>query len=401
MARPINLLSARFVTTTKEPGLHADGGGLYLEVDKGGGKRWTYIWRVGKARRQMGLGGLLTTDLATARQMADTARRQLAQGLDPIAERKAARAGSRTFGQAADELIESLKPEWTNAKHVYQWEYSLKTLAKPIREKPVDQVTTADVVEILKPIWSDTNETAARTRGRIERVLDAEKAKGNRTGENPARWRGHLKLILPKRQKLAKGHHPAMPFDEIGDFMPLLRARPAISARALELLILCASRTTEVLGARRPEFDLVKKVWTVPAERMKLKVEHRVALSKRAVELLEEVFADMPDPDGLVFADADGEQLSTAAMSRLFRDRMGFMAYSVHGMRSTFRDWAGEMTTFPEAVAEAALSHLVGTETERAYRRGDALEKRRKLMEAWASYCDRPRASNVIPMKRA
>lgn len=401
MARPINLLSARFVTTTKVAGLHSDGGGLYLEVDKTGSKRWTFIWRVGKARRQMGLGGLLVTDLAEARALADTARRQIAKGLDPIAERKAALASGRTFGQAADELLVALRPEWRNPKHISQWEYSLKVLAKPIRHLAVDAVTTQHMVDLLKPLWNTINETASRTRGRIERVLDAEKAAGNRTGENPARWKGHLALLLPKRQKLAKGHHPAMPFEQIGDFIPLLRARPALSARALEFTILTASRTNEVLGALRPEFDMAKRIWTVPGERMKLGVDHRVPLSKRAVELLEEVFADMVDPDGLVFGDAKGEKLSDAAMSTLFRKRMGFAAYSVHGFRSTFRDWAGEATTFPESVAEAALSHLVGSEVERAYKRGDVLEKRRKMMESWAGYCDRPRSSTVIEMRRA
>lgn len=401
MARPINLLSARFVTTTKIAGLHSDGGGLYLEVDATGGKRWTFIWRVGKTRRQMGLGGLLVTDLAEARRMADIARKQIAKGLDPIAERKAARASGRTFGEAADDLLEALKPGWRNPKHAYQWEYSLTTLAAPIRPLAVAAITTQDILDLLKPLWTSINETASRTRGRIERVLDAEKAAGNRTGENPARWKGHLSVLLPKRQKLAKGHHPAMPFEQIGDFIPLLRARPALSARALEFTILTASRTNEVLGAMRSEFDMAKKVWTVPGDRMKLGIDHRVPLSKRAVDLLEEVFADMVDPAGLVFGDAKGEKLSDAAMSTLFRKRMGFAAYSVHGFRSTFRDWAGEATTFPEAVAEAALSHQVGTEVERAYKRGDVLEKRRKMMEAWAGYCDRPKASNIIPMRRA
>lgn len=401
MARPINLLSARFVATTKKAGLHSDGGGLYLEVDKGGGKRWTFIWRTGGARRQMGLGGTLTTDLSEAREVADTARKQIARGLDPIAERKTARTKGRTFGEAADDLLKALAPEWRNDKHAYQWKYSLETLAAPIRPLSVDAVTTADVLGVLKPIWATTPETASRTRGRIERVLDAERAAGNRTGENPARWKGHLSTLLPKRQKLTKGHHPAMPFEEIGDFIPLLRSRPALSARALEFTILTAARTNEVLGARRSEFDMDKKVWTVPAERMKLGVDHRVPLSTRAVVLLERVFADMPDATGLVFADAKGDQLSDAAMSRLLKVRMGFSAYSVHGFRSTFRDWAGEATTFPEAVAEAALSHQVGSEVERAYKRGDVLEKRRKMMEAWAGYCDRPRTGNVIPMKRA
>lgn len=181
----------------------------------------------------------------------------------------------------------------------------------------MDAVTTADVLSVLKPIWTTTPETASRTRGRIERVLDAERAAGNRTGENPARWKGHLSTFLPKQQKLTKGHHRAMPFEEIGDFIPLLRSRPALSARALEFTILTAARTNEVLGARRAEFDMDKKVWTVSAERMKLGVDHRVTLSARAVVLLERVFAEMPDPVGLVFADAKGDQLSDAAMSRL------------------------------------------------------------------------------------
>ena len=401
MARGIKLLSARFVDTTKKPGLHADGGGLYLEVDKSGAKRWTFIWRAGTKRRQMGLGGLLSASLADAREAAENARKQVAKGLDPIVERKAAQAVGRTFGEAADELLAALKPQWRNAKHDYQWEYSLKVLAKPIRHIAVAEVTTTDVVDLLKPIWATTNETAVRTRGRIERVLDAEKAAGNRKAENPARWKGHLALLLPKRQKLAKGHHPAMPFEEIGDFMPQLRARPALSARALEFTILTASRTNEVLGARRSEFDMAKKVWTVPGERMKLGLDHRVPLSSRAVVLLEEVFADMIDPNGLVFGDAKGEQLSDAAMSRLLRVRMGFSAFSVHGFRSTFRDWAGEATSFPESVAEAALSHQVGSEVERAYKRGDVLEKRRKMMEAWAGYCGRPRSSTLAPFKQA
>jgi integrase len=387
MARPINRLSSRFVQAVKTPGLHADGGGLYLEVDKTGGKRWTFIWRTGKSRRQMGLGGLLATDLVDARAMANAARRQVAKGFDPIAERRAKLAGARTFGEAADELLKSLQPEWRNDKHAYQWRYSLETIAAPLRALAIDAVDTTAILGVLQPIWNETPETAARTRGRIERVLDAEKAKGNRAGENPARWKGHLATLLPKRPKLSKQHHPAMPFEEIADFMALLRVRSAMSARALEFTILTAARTNEVLAARRLEFDLKRRVWTVPAERMKLGVDHRVALSTRAMSILESLFDDIPTADGIVFADPNGVKLSNAAMSRLLRVRMGRSDCSVHGFRSTFRDWAGETTSFPESVAEAALSHQVGTEVERAYRRGDALEKRRELMEAWAKYC--------------
>ncbi|MFI8684091.1 tyrosine-type recombinase/integrase [Brevundimonas diminuta] len=389
MARPLNILSARFVATTKKAGLHADGGGLYLEVDPSGAKRWTFIWRVGKVRRQMGLGGTLVTTLAEARDAADAARRSIAKGGDPIEARRSERGAGRTFGEVADELLESLKPEWRNAKHAYQWRYSLETIAAPLRGLSVEAVTTEDVLGVLTPIWATKNETAARTRGRIERVLDAAKAKGLRSGENPARWKGHLAVLLPKRQKLAKGHHPAMPFAQIGEFMVLLRARPALAARALEFTILTAARTNEVLGARWCEFDLAKRLWTVPGERMKHGLDHRVPLSQPAIALLKALMEDLHDPLALVFGDVEGDQLSNAAMSRLLRSRMGFSECSVHGFRSTFRDWAAETTEHADSVVEAALSHLVGNEVERAYKRGDVLEKRRRLMEDWGRWCAR------------
>lgn len=270
----------------------------------------------------------------------------------------------------------------------------------------MDAVTTEDVLAVLKPIWAVKPETASRTRGRIERVLDAAKAKGLRTSENPARWKGHLALLLPKRQKLYKGHHPAMPFEEVADFISQLRARPAPAARALELLILTASRTGEVIRAERSEFDLAKRVWTVPAGRMKGKVEHRVPLSDAAVEVVKTALADGDEFAKLnpqaetrwVFPGPTGAKpMSNMAMMMLLR-RMGHDAVSVHGFRSTFRDWAGECTNFAREVVEAALAHQIGNEVERAYRRGDALEKRRKLMDAWSRYVDTPRQAKVLTL---
>lgn len=400
MARPSNLLTHRFVTTTKEPGLHADGGGLYLEVDKSGvGRRWTFIFQWRGSRKQMGLGGLAVTSLAEAREAAEEARRQVAKGINPIEAKKAAMVEGLTFGEVADDLLKALAPEWKNAKHAYQWKQSLTVEAAALRPLAVDAVSTEDVLDVLKPIWSVKPETASRTRGRIERVLDAAKAKGLRKGENPARWKGHLSLLLPKRQRLTQGHHPAMPYDAAPDFMARLRARPALAARALEFTILTASRTSEAIFARPAEVDLVHKVWNVPAERMKMKVPHRVPLCDRAVQIVTELMDEMPGAD-FIFAKADGEALSTAAMSALL-ERMGDDAYSVHGFRSTFRDWAGECTAFSDSVAEAALAHKLGDDVQVAYRRGTAFQKRIKLMDAWAGFLARPKSATVVEMRRA
>lgn len=400
MARSINRLTPRGIAALSKPGLHADGGGLYLQINPNGAKSYCYVWRHRGVRKQMGLGPILTTTLGEAREAADAARRMVAKGLNPIEERKLARAVGVTFGQEADELLASLAPGWSNPKHKYQWERALTVQAAPLRPLAVADVTTEDVLDVLKPLWSTTPETASRLRGRIERVLDAAKAKGRRTGENPARWKGHLALLLPKRQKLTRGHHPAMPFAAMPDFMARLKDRPALAARALEFTILTAGRTSEVLFARAPEFDLAHKVWVCPAERMKMKVEHRVPLCDRALAIVTELLAERPEGSDLVFAKADGEALSTQAMSALL-ERMGEDAYSVHGFRSTFRDWAGECTAFSDSVAEAALAHQLGDETERAYRRGDAFQKRIKLMAAWGGYCGRPTSATVVEMRRA
>lgn len=395
MGKGIHRLSDTRAANIKEPGLHADGGGLYLSVRKSGGRSWAYIYQWQGKRREMGLGPISSTSLTLARQKATAARELLAAGHDPLNPPSAdVLAAGRvvTFGQAADALLKALEPSFENPKHRQQWRNTLTDYCKVIWDKPVADVDTSDVVGVLTPIWHEIPETAKRLRGRMERVLDASRVKGERTGENPARWKGHLEALLPKNKKKHEvKHHAAMPYDEVPAFIPLLKARLSMAARALEFLILTAGRTGEVLGARWREIDLDAKVWTVPPERMKMRVEHRVPLTDPAVTVLEamKVFGTKPDefvfPGDKVGPEKESQPLSNMVMAMLLR-RMKLDHYTPHGFRSTFRDWAGEVTEFPREVAEAALAHAVGDEVERAYRRGDALAKRRKLMEAWADY---------------
>jgi integrase len=407
MARTLNRLKSKQVDALGA-GRHADGGGLYLDRDEQGRSRWLFMWTRNGKRREMGLGPANKDGvaLAKARDAAATAREVLSKGGDPIEARDAAKREPvpvPTFGEAADAFVKSLSPQWRNEKHREQWAMTLKVYAKPLRSLPVDRVDTSGVLAVLKPIWQSKPETASRVRGRIERVLDAAKAKGHRSGENPARWRGHLDHLLPKRQKLSRGHHAALPYEQLPDFMGALRGREAVAASALEFLILTAARTGEVLGATWAEIDLKAKVWTVPAGRMKAGREHRVPLSVRAIKVLEAVkpLAIGREPARLpVFPSQEaGKPLSSMALAMLLR-RMDVKT-TVHGFRSSFRDWAGEASNFPREVAEAALAHTVGDATERAYRRGDALEKRRKLMEAWAGYAEpKAKGSNVRPFGR-
>jgi integrase len=403
VARKVNRLTWRAVTAMKEPGLHADGGGLYLSVDKTGAKRWAFLFQWRGARKEMGLGSIALVDLKEAREQALAARKLVAANINPIEERKTRRATAEaaTFGEVADQLITDLAAGWRNPKQEGQWKLSLEVHAKEIRGLPVASISTEDVLAVLKPIWAKTPETASRTRGRIERALDAAKAKGLRVGDNPARWRGHLALLLAKRQRLTRGHFPAMPFSEVAAFMAELKDRPATAARALEVTLLTACRTGEVLGATWREVDLKGALWIIPAERMKAGVEHRVPLSPKVVEILTALRLEDTRPAHYVFPGfRDGRPLSNMAMEMLLR-RMGHTDITVHGFRSTFRDWAGEATNFAREVAEAALAHTIGNAVERSYRRGDALLKRRKLMEAWANYCYRPGGSSVLQMVRS
>jgi integrase len=409
MGRAIHKLTTRQVETIAKPGRHSDGGGLYLVVSKEGRRKWVFISIRNGKRQDMGLGSAAkgAVSLAKAREAAALAREAVAAGRDPIAARRAAaRDGARlpTFGQVADELVTSLTPEWRNEKHRAQWAMTLTKYAAPLRDIPVDRVATDDVLRALKPLWTTRPETASRLRGRIERVLDAAKALGHRSGENPALWRGHLANLLPRRQKLTRGHHAAMPYGEVPAFVGRLREREALAALALEFTIVTAARSGETYGARWSEIDLDSRVWTVPAARMKGGREHRVPLTERAIEIVDEVakLRSTGVPDGLVFPGRrPGRPLSVMAMEMLLR-RMGQDGVTVHGFRSSFRDWAGECTSFPREIAEAALAHVVGDQTERAYRRGDALEKRRGLMEAWASFCEpQQQVGDVVPARLA
>lgn len=396
------------IKSIKKPGRYADGGNLYLVVDKNGSKRWVFLFRWDGKLKEMGLGGFATVPLAEARKRAKDAQDLRAAGLNPIAEREARAKADKakpTFGEAADAFVEDMKPQWRNAKHRAQWAMTLKVYAAPLREVRVDQVDTAAVLETLKPLWLRKPETASRLRGRIERVLDSAKAKGHRSGENPARWRGHLDHLLPRRLKLTRGHHAAMPYEDVRDFIAGLQNREAVSALALEFLILTAARSGEVIGATWGEIDLAERTWTVPARRMKAGREHRVPLSERAFQILEMMRPMGLDRDGALMPTAPvfpgsvrGKSMSIMALAMLLRRTQ--TPFTVHGFRSSFRDWSGEESSFPREVAEAALAHTVGDQTERAYRRGDALEKRRRMMEAWARYVEPDLAPKVVTLRR-
>ena len=384
MARGINRLSIKEAAGLKKPGLHADGGGLYLNVKASGARSWLFIYQWRGKRREKGLGPLHVVSLEDARTKRDAARKQLAAGKDPLEPQRP--EVSATFGDVATSLIRDLEVGWRNPKHRAQWRSTLETYCAPIWSRPVDAVDINDIVDILRPIWGEKPETASRLRARIERVLDAAKVKGHRTGENPARWRGHLQLILPgKTSGTGVRHHPAMPFDEVPDFVKGLKTRVSTAARALELLIHTAGRTNEVLGMRWREVDLEADLWTVPAERMKMAREHAVPLTEPALTVLRAMAVFGTDPDAPVFPSRNGKPLSNMSMEMLLR-RMGCDDFTVHGFWSSFRDWAGDRTAFPREIAEAALAHVTGNAVERAYRRGTALAKRRELMEAWSAF---------------
>lgn len=300
-------------------------------------------------------------------------------------------------GKWRTEVSEALSAGFRNEKHKAQWQMTLRTYAAPLRPKPVDTITTEDVLAVLKPIWTEKPETASRLRGRIEKVLDAAKAKGRRDGENPARWRGHLDHLLPKPLKLTRGHHAAMPYEQVPSFLAELRKREASAALALEFCILTAARSGEALGLRRSEIDFEKKVWTVPASRMKAGREHRVPLSARAFAIAKEL-ARAHSGEFLFVGQSRNKHLSNMAMDMMLR-RMKQDDVTVHGFRSSFRDWAGNVSTFPREVTETALAHVIGDKAEQAYRRSDALEKRRKLMDAWAAFCEARKPGNVVTLK--
>lgn len=393
MARQINRLSARKVATLDVAGRHADGGGLYLSISKSDGalrRRWVFLYRWQGRLREMGLGSASAVSLAQARQLAAKGRSLLAEGKDPLDAKRADRAleaTSRTFLQVASELHAQKSKAWKSDKVRQQWLPPLERYAKRILYKAVDQITTEDVVACLQPIWSEKPEVASRVRGRIEAALDAARVLGliPTHHANPARWRGHLSHILPKRKRLIRGHHAAMPYQDVPEFVKRLRERPAMAALALEFTVLTAGRTSEILGALRTEINKADRVWIIPAERMKSPREHRVPLSDRSIAIIEE--AEKAGVGPYIFAGQKPKcPLSPMAMEMMLR-RMGVSNATVHGFRSSFRDWVGECTDFPRELAEVALAHVVGDEVERAYRRMDALERRRALAGAWNRFC--------------
>lgn len=346
MARNIDRLNARSVVTITKPGRHADGGGLYLTVDKSGARRWVFLYRRADRLREMGLGGLNSVSLADARKAAAKARADLQAGIDPIAAKNVVPETMPTFGKIADDFIETMTPQFCNAKHIAQWTMTLTTYASALRDMPVDTIRTEDVLNTLKPIWGTKPETASRLRGRIERVLDAAKARGYRSGENPAMWRGNLSNVLPKRRKLSRGHHAALDFRSVPDFVFELRNRKATAARMLEFTILTAARSGEAREATWKEIDTTAAVWTIPGERMKASREHRVPLAPAALAVLAEMGSLGTQPDAFVFPGLKtNKPLSVMAMDMMLR-RME-IDVTVHGFRSSFRDWCGEATTFP------------------------------------------------------
>ncbi|MCE8037020.1 site-specific integrase [Halomonas sp. MCCC 1A11062] len=389
----IHKLSPRKVATAG-PGKHEDGGGLRLVVSGGGAKKWVLRFTLKGKRREMGLGSFPDTGLADARRKAEHYRRLAKDGADPIQARDAEQqeTSTPTFTSCAARYIQSHRRSWRNAKHARQWVSTLKTYARPvIGNMPVDEIDTQDIVSILTPIWTSKTETAKRVQGRIENVLDYAAAHKYRDEANPARWRGHLDKLLAKPSRVKRvSHHPAMPYDEVAAFMAELQGYTSISSKALQFLILTATRTSEVLRAEWPEIDLKNTTWTIPADRMKARREHRVPLPTQVVSLL----SDLPRLQGnpYVFPGARlGRPLSNMAMLQLMRG-MGYGVggkrgdYVPHGFRSSFRDWSGEVSSYPRDVAEMALAHTIENKVEAAYRRGDLFEKRRAMMQEWADY---------------
>lgn len=412
MPRKLSNALTPLAVKNAKPGRHADGGGLHLLVKPSGARSWVYRFMLNGKSRDVGLGaaGPGGMSLADARDEAAALRLKVKAGIDPLEERdreaahalaaaQAAKVAGTTFRDVAAAYIAANEESWRNPKHRQQWRNTLDSYVYPvIGDLPVAEVETAHVLTILEPIWKGKAETASRIRGRIETVLDSAKARGYRQGENPARWRGHLAQILPARTRLSRGHHKAIAYEQIPAFVGALRAREAVAALALEYTILTAARSGEVTGAIWAEVDLAKAIWTIPADRMKAAKEHRVPLSSRAVAILESL---QPLGSDYLFPGAKGGKLSGMAMGMLMR-RMKVDA-TVHGFRSGFRDWAAECTGYAHEVAEMALAHTIENKVERAYRRGDLFDKRRRLMDDWSTYCasDGTAGATVTPIRKA
>ena len=414
MARLINRLTDKEVRNKRKPGHFADGGGLWLQVTKSGAKSWIFRYSRGtnpnsinghRKSYDMGLGSLHTISLADARSTATDYRKMLLNGLDPIKQRNQGRlkdafesASSKTFDECAAAFVKAHKADWKNVKHAEQWENTLETYASPtIGKLPIQAIDTALVLNVIEPIWSEKTETASRLRGRIESVLNWATTRGYRKGDNPARWRGHLDNVLPNlRRRQHIEHHAALPYKLVGKLIHDLREQEGTAAEALEFTILTLARTSETIGAEPAEFDLGARTWNIPGARMKAHKPHRVPLSARALAI---VSARIEKGGKFVFPGRDKDKpLSNMAMLKLL-ERMERGDITVHGFRSSFRDWAAECTNYPREVCEMALAHAIGSDVEAAYRRSDLFEKRRRLMNDWAKYCEQSEAGKVIPMR--
>jgi len=410
VSRTIGRLTALKVSRLKEPGRYADGSGLHLQISSGGARSWIYRYMLHGRAREMGLGSLSAVSLADARIKAGECRGRLQNGVDPIEARKAewaqaraAAAKSITFANCAEAYIEAHKTGWRNPKHIQQWTNTVKTYAEPIMgDLPVSEIDTGLVLKVIEPIWKEKPETASRLRGRIESVLDWAAVRGYRQGENPARWKGHVAKLLPARSKVqAVKHHPALAYADLPAFMAQLRGQDGIAARALEFLVLAAARTGEIIGAKPDEINAKDRTWTIPPERMKARKTHRVPLSDRALAIIEKM-KPLGNGDYIFPGHKKGKHLSNGAMLALL-ERMGRGSITPHGFRSCFRDWAAEQTSYAREVAEMSLAHTIGDKVEAAYRRGDLVEKRRRLMDAWAKYCNAPPAKTedrVVPLRK-
>ncbi|WP_298372293.1 integrase arm-type DNA-binding domain-containing protein [uncultured Bradyrhizobium sp.] len=393
MAR-IRVLTALKIRQNLKPGMYADGLGLYLKVRAGNSKSWIFRYRTGGKLRDMGLGPFHTVSLAEAREKAEACRAMRLKGLDPLNERHkeqqartAEAAEAITFEKCAEAYITAHKAGWKNGKHADQWTTTLQTYVYPIfKDTPVAAIDDALVLKVLQPIWEEKTETASRIRGRIERILDLARVMKYRTGDNPARWRGHLDHLLPKRSRVATvNHHAALPIDETPGFIQTLQREETVVARALEFCILNATRTNETMGMRWSEYDEKARLWTAPGARMKAGRDHRIPLAPRSLSILAEM-QDIRSGDFVFPGGVQERPLSSMAFLMLLR-RLGRNDITAHGFRSTFRDWAAERTDFPNEVVEMALAHTISNKVEAAYRRGDLFDKRRQLAEAWAAFC--------------
>lgn len=408
--RVVGGLTARSVATLSVPGLYADGNGLYLRVTAAGARSWVFRYQIRGQRHDMGLGSTGVFTLAEARERTIDARRLIARGEDPLESRvrKAeaaaiASARSMTFAECAERYIQAHQAGWRNPRHAAQWPSSLNSYVYPVFGAiPVEAIDVGLVMRVIEPLWATKTETASRVRGRVESILDWATTRGHRQGENPARWRGHLENLLPKKTQVHPvKHHAALPYPEIGAFMAELRIQEGVAARALEFAILTASRSGEVLGSRWEEFNLADRLWTVPAARMKSGREHRTPLSAAALAIVETMGATRQG-DHVFAGPTAGAPLGRMALldqlARMGRAR----DVTPHGFRSSFRDWCAERTSFPAEVAEMALAHTIGDRVEAAYRRGDLFQKRRQLMDAWARFCATPLVTGrVVPIRGA